>query len=109
MNLKKQGGYIVLDLIYGLPTTRIKVADKPVKNLVIKAVGNMSEDNKTTTLNFEKKSGVLLHPNYWLAGVDYEDKMGIKAKIQTIMNIIHTNITSNNMKGYMQKKIINKA
>ena len=35
----------------------------------------MAEDNKTTTLKFEiNKSGVLLHPNYWLAGVNYEDK-----------------------------------
>ena len=34
----------------------------------------MSADNKITTLKFENKSGVLLHPNYWLSGVDYEDK-----------------------------------
>ena len=35
----------------------------------------MAADNKTTTLKFENKSGVLLNPNYWLVGVDYEDKM----------------------------------
>ena len=34
----------------------------------------MASDNKTTTLKFEIKSGVLLHDNYWLVGVDYEDK-----------------------------------
>ena len=34
----------------------------------------MAADNKITTLKFENKSGVLLHPNYWMAGVDYEDK-----------------------------------
>ena len=37
-------------------------------------MGNMEADNKITTLKFENKSGVLLHPNYYLAGVDYEDK-----------------------------------
>ena len=31
---------------------------------------NMAAENKTTTLKFEKKSGVLLHTNYWLSGVD---------------------------------------
>ena len=31
----------------------------------------MAADNKITTLKFENKLGVLLHPNYWLAGVDY--------------------------------------
>ena len=34
----------------------------------------MAAENKITTLKFEKKSGVLLHSNYWLAGVDNEDK-----------------------------------
>ena len=34
----------------------------------------MAADNKITTLKFENKSEVLLHPNCWLAGVDYEDK-----------------------------------
>ena len=74
MKLKNQGVYVVLDLKSGLPITGRKVTDIPVKHLVIKAVGNMAEDNKITTLRFEKKSGVLLNPNYWLAGVDYEDK-----------------------------------
>ena len=74
VNFKKQGGYVVLDLKSGLPITRGKVTDTPVKNLVIKSVGNMAADIKITTLTFENKSGVLLNPNYWLAGVDYEDK-----------------------------------
>ena len=34
----------------------------------------LSEDNKTTNLKFENKPGMLLYPNYWLAGVDYADK-----------------------------------
>ena len=58
---------------YGLPITRRKVTDITVQNLVIKDVGNMAVDNKITTLKFENKSGLLLHPNYWLAGVDYEE------------------------------------
>ena len=74
VNLKKQGKYVVLDLKYRLTVTRRKVTDIPVKNMVIKAVGNMAADNKITTAKFENKSGVLLHPNYWLAGVDYEYK-----------------------------------
>ena len=63
-----------MDLKYGIPITRIKVTDIPVKNLFIKAVGNISADNKITALKFENKPGVVLNPNYWLAGVDYEDK-----------------------------------
>ena len=74
MNLKNQGGYVVLDLKSGLTISRGKVTDIPVKNLVIKAVSNMAEDDKITNLRFENKSGVLLNPNYWLEGVDYEDK-----------------------------------
>ena len=74
MNFRKKGGYVVLYLKPGLPITRRKVTDIPVKNLVIKAVANMATDNKITTLNFENESGLLLNPRYWLAGVDYDDE-----------------------------------
>ena len=57
-----------------LPINRGKFIDIPVKNLVIKAVGNMAADNKITNFNFENKVGVLFHPKCWLAGVDYKDK-----------------------------------
>ena len=60
-----------MDLKSGLTITRIKVTDIPVQNL--------AADNKLTTLKFENKSGVLLHPNYCLAGVDYEDKNANKS------------------------------
>ena len=73
VNLKNEVGYVVLDLEYGIPINRREVTDIPVQNLVIKSVGNMVEDNKITTLKFENKSRVLLHPNYCLAGVNYED------------------------------------
>ena len=74
VNFKNQGGYVVLDLKYGLTITRIKFTDIPVKKMVIKSVGNMAAENKITTLKLENKSGVLLYPNYWMAGVHYEDK-----------------------------------
>ena len=41
---------------------------------------NILSDNKITTLKFENKSGVLLHPIYWLTGVDYEDKNANESK-----------------------------
>ena len=63
-----------------LPITRIKFTDIPVKTLVIKAVDNMEIYNKITTLKFENNTEVLLNPNYWLAGVDYEDKNANKSK-----------------------------
>ena len=72
VNFRKKGGYVVLYLKSGLPITRRKVTDISVNNLDIKAVGNMAADNKITTLKFDNKSGVLLHPNYWLAGVHYK-------------------------------------
>ena len=40
----------------------------------------MAVDNKITTLKFENKSGVLLHPNFSLAGVDDEDKNANKSE-----------------------------
>ena len=43
-------------------------------DLVIIYVDNMGADNNFTTIKFEKKSGALLYPNYWMAGVYYEDK-----------------------------------
>ena len=73
VKLKNQGGYFVLDLKSGIPITRRKVTDILVKHLFIEAVGNIKANNKITTLKFENKSEVLLHTNYWLTGVDYED------------------------------------
>ena len=63
-----------------MENTRRKVTDIPVNNLVIKVVGNMAADNKITILKFENKSGVLLYPNYWVSGVDYEEKNANKIK-----------------------------
>ena len=42
----------------------------------------MAADNKNTTLKFENKSGVLLHPNCWLVGV--EMKINMQKKIKDI-------------------------
>ena len=53
-----------MDLKSGIPTTRRKFDD----------MVKMSAYNKITTIKFENKSGVVLHTNYWMAGVDYEDK-----------------------------------
>ena len=97
-----------MDLKSGLPITRRKFTDIQVKNLVIKSVGNMAADNKTTTLKFENKSGVFLNPNYWLTEVYYKYKMRIKANIYTMMNKIHTKMTSKKMKEWMHKNILNK-
>ena len=72
--LKKSRGVCCSGFETRLTIARGKVTDIPVKNLVIKAVNNMAEDNKITNIRFENKSGVLLHPNYWLEGVDYEYK-----------------------------------
>ena len=74
VKFKNQGGCVILDLKYGLTITRRNVTDIPVKNLAVKAVDNMAARNKITDLKFENKSGVLLNINYWLTGVDYEDK-----------------------------------
>lgn len=63
-----------MDLKSELPTTIRKVTDILVKNLVIKSMEKMAAEDKITTLNVENKSGVLLHPSYWLSGVYYKDK-----------------------------------
>ena len=74
VNLNKQEGRMVMDFKSGLPVTQRKVTDIPVNDLVTKAAKKMAADDKMTKLKFENKSGVLLHPNGWLIGVDYEDK-----------------------------------
>ena len=34
----------------------------------------MVAENKITTFKFENKLGVLINPNYWLAGVYYKNE-----------------------------------
>ena len=63
-----------MDLKSGLPITRRKVTNIPVKTLVTKSVDNMAAENRIATLKFENKSGVLFHPNYCLTGVNNVDK-----------------------------------
>ena len=40
----------------------------------------MSAEDKIMTFKFENRSGMLLHTNDWLAGVDYEDENENKDK-----------------------------
>ena len=74
LTLNKQGGHVVVDYKYGLTFTIRKVPDIPVNNLIIKDVEEKVSGNKIATLQFENNSGVLLHPNDWLKGVDYGDE-----------------------------------
>ena len=81
LNLKRKGGYVVLDFKSGIPITRIQVTDIPVKKMVIKAVHLDDTANKIITLKFQNNSGVSLHPNYCMSGVDCEYKMQMKANL----------------------------
>ena len=98
-----KGGYAVLYFKYGLTITRRKGTGIPVKTLVIKAMGNMAADNKIIVLHFENKSGVLLYTNYWLAGVDYEDKNSNESRYINYDKKIHIRMTSNKIREWMQK------
>ena len=69
----------------------------------------MAVDNKITTLKFENKLGVLLNPNYWLVGVDHEDKNVNESEDANDDGKIHTNMTPKNMKEWMQKSIVNES
>ena len=69
----------------------------------------MEADNKVTTLKFENKSGVLLHPNYCLVGVDYEDKNANESEDTNNDKKNHTKMTLNVMKEWMHKNIVNHA
>ena len=63
----------------------------------------MASDNENRTFMFEKKSRVLFYPNYWLAGVDYEDKNSNESRYINYDKKIHIRMTSNKIREWMQK------
>ena len=65
---------MVMYFKYVIPITRRKVTDITSKKLAVGAVQKMAAGNKSMHPIFLNKAGVLLHPNDFLSGVDYEDK-----------------------------------
>ena len=61
-----------MDFKSGILVTGRKVTKIPVKYFFIKATDKMSAEDKVMTINLDKMSGVLLHSDDWLEGVDYE-------------------------------------
>ena len=70
----KQGGHEVMNLATGQVITRTKVWERPVTELVIKAVETMAAEQGIKTLKLEGQNKVPLFPADWIAGVDYEDR-----------------------------------
>ena len=58
----------------------------------------MSAEDKIMTFKFENRSGMLLHTNDWLAGVDYEDSNENKDKNINGNERMQMKMTSNKMK-----------
>ena len=98
---------------YGLPITRGKVTDIPVRILLLKPRGIWQQIIKSqlSYLKTSQEFYYILNIGWreWTMRISMRINIKIKAKIYTMMNKIHTNITSRNMKESMQKNIVNEA
>ena len=68
-----QGGHELMNLQTGLVIMRNKIWERPITDLVIRAVENMAAEQGITTLKITGRNKVPLYPADWIAGVDYED------------------------------------
>jgi hypothetical protein len=68
-----QGGHELMNLHNGYKFTRPRVTEIPVTPLVIAAVESLAKKQGFKQLKMKDRSGVLLHPADWTAGVDYDE------------------------------------
>jgi hypothetical protein len=68
-----QGGHELMNLHNGYKITRPRVTELPVTPLVIAAVESLAKKQGFEQIKIKDRSGVLLHPADWTAGVDYDE------------------------------------
>jgi hypothetical protein len=69
----KQGGHELMNLHTGLVITRNTIWERPITDLVIRAVESMASEQGITTLKLTGQNKVPIYPADWIAGVEYED------------------------------------
>jgi hypothetical protein len=70
----KQGGHELMILRTGLMITRNKIHERPLTDLVIRAIETMAEEQGIKTLKLTERNKTQLYPADWIAGVEYEDE-----------------------------------
>jgi hypothetical protein len=70
-----QGGHELYDLNSGRVITRARVTQIPVKDVVIKAIERIAEDQGFKSLKFKNRKGTIFHDADWIAGVDYDENI----------------------------------
>jgi hypothetical protein len=70
----KQGGHELMNLRTGLMITRNKIHERPLTDLVIRAIETMAEQQGIKTLKLTGRNKTQLYPADWIAGVEYEDE-----------------------------------
>jgi hypothetical protein len=68
-----QGGHELMNLHNGYNFTRPCVTEIPVTPLVIASIESLAKKQGFKQLKMKDRSGVLLHPAGWTAGVDYDE------------------------------------
>ena len=68
-----QGGHELMNLATGQVITHDWVSERPVTDLVIKAVETMAIEQGIKTLKITGRNKIALFPADWIAGVDYEE------------------------------------
>jgi hypothetical protein len=80
-----QGGHELMNLHNGYKFTRPHVTEIPVTPLVIAAVESLAKKQGFKQLKMKDRSGVLLHPANWTAGVDYDEAEAPKTMMMMTM------------------------
>jgi hypothetical protein len=69
-----QGGHEIMNLRTGLMITQNTIHERPLADLVIRAVETMATEQGIKTLKLTGRNKTHLFPANWIAGVDYEDE-----------------------------------
>ena len=66
----KQGGHELMNLRTGLMITRNKIHERPLTDLVIRAIETMADQQGIKTLKLTGRNKTQLYPADWIAGVE---------------------------------------
>jgi hypothetical protein len=78
----KQGGHELMNLRTGLVITRNKVWERPLTDLVIRAIETMADEQGIKTLKLTGRKKTPIYPADWIAGVEYKNNETNKDKEQ---------------------------
>jgi hypothetical protein len=70
-----QGGHELYDLSSGRVITRARVTQIPVRDVVVKAIKRIADNQGFKSLKFKNRKGAILHNADWIAGMDYDENI----------------------------------